>query len=203
MEFRSTKSKLPLVSYREAILKCLPDDGGLYVPNQTADLRKCLDSLDEKTGFKELAAAVTPILFEGCLDEASAVKAAEKAFNFEPELTRLDENYSLLNLYSGPTGDFLDFGIAFLSAAFDEIANGNDLMILAAATSASGVSIAKAFKGKKGVSVVLLYPEGKIYGLKPANFVQNGGNVIPIQVKGTFDDCQRLVTGTILDRGFF
>jgi threonine synthase len=32
--------------------------------------------------------------------------------------------------------------------------------------------------------------------------VPNGGNIIPVQVKGTFDDCQRLIIETINDREF-
>ena len=202
MDFRSTKSKHPLVPYRDAVLNCLPDDGGLYVPNQAVDLRQYLNVMDEKTSFKELAAAVTPQLFEGCLNIVSSSKVAESAYNFEPELTRLDEEYSLLNLYNGPTGVFKDFGIAFLSAVLEEIIEDNEIMIISAASSDTGVSMAHAFSGRKGISLVLLYPEGQIKGLDPSTFVQNGGNIIPIQVKGTFDDCQRLVIKTILDRDF-
>ena len=202
MDFRSTKSMLPLVSYRDAVLNCLPDDEGLYVPNQAIDLRQLFYDMDEKTTFKELVAAVTPKLFEGCLDAVSASKVAESAYNFEPQLVKLDEEFSLLNLYNGPTGIFKDFGIAFLSAVLEEIIGNTEIMILSAASPDTGVSMTHAFSGRKGISLVLLYPEGQIKGLDPSAFVQNGGNVIPIQVKGTFDDCQRLVIKTILDRDF-
>jgi threonine synthase len=117
-------------------------------------------------------------------------------------LVKLDEEYSLLNLHNGPTGIFKDFGIAFISAVLEEIRGNNEIMILSAASPDTGVSMARAFSGRKGVSLVLLYPEGQIKGLDPSTFVQNGGNIIPIQVKGTFDDCQYLVIKTILDREF-
>jgi len=192
-----------MVSYKEAVLNCLPDDGGLYVPDKLADIRQFFLHMDEKTSFNELVAAVAPSILEGGLNPVSASRVAESAYCFEPELIGLDEEFSLLNLYNGPTGVFKDFGIAFMSAMFEEFTkNGEQAMILSAARPDTGVSMAHAFGGRKGISLVLLYPSGQIRGLDPSTFVQNGGNIIPIQVKGTFDDCQRLVIETIIDRKF-
>ena len=39
-------------------------------------------------------------------------------------------------------------------------------------------------------------------GLNTASYVPNGGNIIPVQIRGTLDDCQRLITETINDRPF-
>jgi len=75
-------------------------------------------------------------------------------------------------------------------------------LILSAVRGDTGASMAHAFSGRKGVRLVLLYPSGPIRGLDSAAFVSNGGNIIPIQIKGTFDDCQRLIAGTINDRNF-
>jgi threonine synthase len=64
------------------------------------------------------------------------------------------------------------------------------------------VSIARAFAGRQNIICCLLYPSGPIRGLDPSTFVPNGGNIIPIQIRGTFDDCQRLITETIYDTSF-
>ena len=207
MQFRSTKSRYPLVSYKEAVLNCLPSDGGLYVPDQAADFRQLILHMDEKTSFNELVAAFAPSLLEEGLNPVSAARIAESAYNFKPELIELDEGFSLLNLYNGPTGVFKDFGIAFMSALFEEFvksggSENRNSMILSAARPDTGASMANAFSGRKGISLVLLYPAGQIYGLDPSAFVQNGGNIIPVQVKGTFDDCQRLIIETIIDSEF-
>jgi len=203
MYFRSTKSKSHVVSYKDAVLNCLPYDGGLYVPDQAVDFRQFFLHMDEKTKFNELVAAVAPSFFEGCLNPVSASRIAGSAFDFQPELIRLDNNFSLLNLYNGPTGVFKDFGIAFMSAVFEEFLEENEqTMILSAARPDTGVSMAHAFSRRKGILLVLVYPSGQIHGLDPSCFVQNGGNIIPIQVKGTLDDCQRLVIETIVDRKF-
>jgi len=203
MIFRSTQSESPLVSYKDAVLDCLPVDGGLYVPAQSADLRLLFQDMNEKTSFNELVAAVAPSLLEGGFDSSSALRVAKSAYDFSPELIELDEGISLLNLYNGPTGIFKDFGISFMSAVIEEfMKDGRKILILSAARSDTGASLAHAFGGRKGLSLVLLYPSGQIRGLDPSTFVQNGGNVIPIQIKGTFEDCQRLVYNTIIDRKF-
>jgi threonine synthase len=203
MWFRSTKSGEPLVSFKDAVLRCLPPGGGLYVPDQVVDIRQFFLYMDEKITFPELVATVAPSLLQGELNPFSASRVAESAFNFEPELIRLDDNFSVLNLYNGPTGLFKDFGIAFLAAAMEELLkNSRRALVLAAARGDTGISMAHAFGGRKGITTVLVYPSGPIRGLDPSTFAPNGGNIIPIQIRGTFDDCQRLINETINDRNF-
>ena len=203
MRFRSTNASDVLVSFKDAVLGCLPADGGLYVPDRAMDIRQLFLYMDEQTSFPDLVAAVAPSLLEGELNPMSASSVAQSAFNFEPELIRLDDDYSILNLSGGPTGLFKDFGIAFLAAAVEELHKDSGRhLVLAAARGDTGVSMAHAFSGRKGTNAVLVYPSGPIRGLDPAAFVTNGGNIIPIQIRGTFDDCQRLITETILDSTF-
>jgi len=203
MQFRSTKSSEPLVSFKDAVLKCLPPGGGLYVPDKAMDIRQFFLYMSEETSFPDLVATVAPSLLEENINPFSASRVAESAFNFEPELIRLDDDYSILNLYNGPTGLFKDFGIAFFAAVLEELQkNTAHSLVLAATRGDTGVSMAHAFRGRKGMSAVLVYPSGSICGLDPATFVPNGGNIIPIQVQGTLDDCQRLIEGAIKDRTF-
>ena len=204
MQFRSTNSHEPQVSFKDVALRCLPSDGGLYVPSKVMDLRQFFLYMDEQTSYHELVAAVAPSLLQGELNPFSAARVAESAFDFEPELKQLDENYSLLNLYNGPTGNFKDFGIGFLAAVLEELLkNNNRAMILSTARANSGVSLGRAFQGRRGLTSVMLYPSsGPIRGLDSGSFVSNGGNIIPIQIKGTLDDCQRLRNEIIKDQTF-
>jgi threonine synthase len=167
------------------------------------DMRQFFLYMDSNTSYPELVATVAPALLQGELNPFSASRVAESAFDFEPELKQLDEHFSILNLYNGPTGVFKDFGIAFLAAVMEELLKNNGpAMILSAARGDIGVSIARAFYKRQGITSVILYPSGPIRGLEPETFVPNGGNIIPIQVRGTFDDCQRLITETIMDKPF-
>ena len=203
MKFRSTKSNKPPVSFKEAILRCLPPGGGLYVPSSATDMRQFFLYMDADTTYYDLVSTVAPVLLQGELNPFSASRVAESAFNFEPELKQLDERFSLLNLYNGPTGVFKDFGISFLAAVLEELTKNNrQIMVLSAAREDTGISIANAFGKRQNVISVLLYPSGWIRGLDTSAFITNGGNIIPIQVRGTFDDCQRLVFETINDTAF-
>jgi threonine synthase len=202
MQFRSTRSK-DLLSFKDAVLRCLPPDGGLYVPASVTDMRQFFLYMDDGTAYPELVSTVTPSLLQGELNPFSASLVAESAFDFEPELRQLDENFSVLNLCNGPTGVFKDFGIAFLAAVMEELLkNSGPAMVLSASRGYTGVSNARAFYKRQGIISVILYPSGELWGLDPQMFVPNGGNIIPIQVKGTFDDCQRLIVEAINDRSF-
>ena len=203
MRFRSTISNEPQVSFREAILDCLPPAGGLYIPTSAADLRQFFLYMEEGISFTELLATVVPPLFEGGLSPLSASRLAKNAYDFEPELKQLDENISILNLYNGPSGSFKDFGVAFLAAVLEELLDdGANAMILSTVRGDGGINLERAFHGRKGLISVMLYPTGPIRGLDPKTFVTNGGNIIPIQVKGNFDVCQHLVNEAINDRPF-
>ena len=213
MQFRSTRSHdssaynavthSAEVSFKDAVLRCLPLDGGLYVPSEVMDLRQFFLYMNEDTGYPELVATVAPALLQGELNPFSAARVAESAFDFEPEIKQLDDNFSVLKLYNGPTGTFMDFGVAFLAAALEELLkNDRQAMILSAARGDNGTILDRAFRHRKGLTSVLLYPAGSIHGLDPAFFVPNGGNTIPIRINGTLDDCQRLVRETILDRAY-
>jgi threonine synthase len=203
MQFRSTSAPAPLVSFKDAILRCIPPDGGLYVPASAVDMRQSFLYMDTGISYPELVATVTPPLLQGELNPFSALRVAESAFDFEPELIRLDENLSILRLYNGPTGVFKDFGIAFFAAVMEELIKSNGrAMILSAARGDTGTSMARAFNRRKGMTSVILYPEGPIRGLNEADFITRGGNILPVQIEGTYGDCQRLIREAINDRPF-
>ncbi len=203
MLFRSTRSGGSPVSFKDAVLRCLPTDGGLYVPTATVDLRQFFLHMDADTSYPELVATVAPPLLQGELNPFSAARVAESAFNFEPELRRLDDQLSVLELHNGPTGVFKDFGIAFLAAVMEELLkNGGNAMTLTATTRDTGASVAHAFAGRAGITAVILYPAGPVRGLDPSTFLPAGGNILPIRIDGTFDDCQRLIREAFDDRPF-
>ena len=191
------------VSFKDAILDCLPPDGGLYIPSKVMDLRQFFLYMNEGISFSELVATLAPALFDAGLNPVSSSRVTESAFDFEPELKTLDENISILNLYNGPTGSFKDFGIAFFASVLEEIIRGKGhAMVLSAVRGDDGLNLERAFHGRKGLVSVMLFPSGPIHGLNPKSYVPNGGNIIPIQVKGNLDDCQALVNETINDRPF-
>jgi len=167
------------------------------------DLRQFFLGMNEDVSFSQLVTTVAPAFFEGELDVSAAKRVAESAFDFQPELRQLDETLSILNLYNGSTGTFKDFGVTFLAAMIEEfLADDQYSMVLSAVRGNNGANLERAFQGRRGLSSVILYPTGPIRGLDSTSYKPNGGNIIPIQIRGTLDECQRLINETILDRAF-
>jgi threonine synthase len=208
MRFKSTietknTNDTPLVTFKDAILRCLPEKGGLYIPEAVPDLRRFFLYMDHDTNYKEMAAVLAANLLQGELNPYSASWVAESAFSFEPELKQLDERFSILHLGGGPTGVFKDFGIAFLAAVMEEfLKNASPVMVISAAQGDIGTSIASAFYKRKNMIAVILYPQGQVRGIDTEALLKNGGNIIPIQVNGSLDDCNRLIASLIRDREF-
>jgi threonine synthase len=205
MLFKSTRAGTDerLSHFKEAALRCLPEDGGLFVPAAVPDLRQFFLHMDAGTSYGELAATIASNLLDGELNPLSANRFAEDALSFEPELTRLDEKISILKLYHGPTGSFKDFGIAFLASILEEIRkDSGPIMVVSTEQGDTGCSIAHAFSKHPEIVSVILYPQGPIHAIDEQNLRGKGGNIIPIQIKGTLDDCTALLRELIRDRPF-
>jgi threonine synthase len=116
----------------------------------------------------------------------------------------LDEASRLcvLELFHGPTAAFKDFGARFLAASFARLraASARPLTILVATSGDTGGAVAAAFHARAGVEVAVLFPKGLVSPTQERQLTCWGGNVKSIAVRGTFDDCQRLVKQAFLDR---
>jgi threonine synthase len=204
MKFYSTKSKRNTVDLREAVLKSLPSDNGLYMPQEIPSFPKgFIDSLDSKS-FQEIAYVMaTPFLEE---DFSSSViqDIIDHAVNFDAPLVTLDDNTYSLELWHGPSLAFKDFGARFMAATMGRLVEQSDkkLTILVATSGDTGGAVAAGFLGVENVDVFILYPKGKVSVLQEKQLTTLGQNITAIEVDGTFDDCQALVKKAFLDSEF-
>jgi threonine synthase len=72
--------------------------------------------------------------------------------------------------------------------------------VLVATSGDTGGAVAGAFFGKPNMDVAILFPEGKISARQEKQLCAWGGNVHAFAVKGTFDDCQRIVKEALVDQ---
>jgi threonine synthase len=196
----SATGKTPL-SFRQAVFSGLPPDGGLYVPAEQPDLRSEIAAFSEQTSFIDIAQAVIGRLIGDELGPEAIRSVCERAFTFEPALQPLDEELTLLELFHGPTCAFKDFGAAFLASVMEEfLAQENRRAVILVATSGdTGSAVARAFQGKANIEVVILYPSGRVSALQEQQLTTVGGNVSALEIRGSFDDCQRLVKEAFVD----
>lgn len=202
MQFVSTRDSHNIVGFSDALLNCMPADGGLYVPYNTEDLRKWILYADETTSFANLAGTLTSALINTEFSPIICEAISTHAFPFEPVVRQLDEHLFIMELYSGATGTFKDFGVSYLVNAMETVLcmQEEKSILLDATTGELGACMAQVMRGKRLVKSVLIAPKGKFRGLKPEDFAWNGGNIYPIEVNGTEEDCHDIVRAVFAKR---
>lgn len=186
------------VDFREALLRGLAPDGGLYVPtgfpHLPAEWRTARSPAE--LGGTLLRAWLGDALPEGELDAILA-----DAFDFPVPLVSLGGNDFVLELFHGPTLAFKDFGARFQARALDALLarTGGRLTVLVATSGDTGSAVAAGFAGRERVDVVLLYPRGRVSPMQERQLTVARPGVSSFAVEGNFDDCQRLVKAALGD----
>mgnify|MGYP003292712590 CR=1 FL=1 len=108
MQFVSTRNPDNKVSFSQAVLNCIPADGGLYMPAYEENLNSWILYMNENTSFASIAGSLTSALIKEEFSPIISEAIATNAFTFSPELNRLNERLYHLELFHGPTGTFKD-----------------------------------------------------------------------------------------------
>jgi len=199
--FRSSRGEAPACAFSQAVLQGLAPDGGLYVPLGWPRFTVA-DFATDDTLPAIASRLLAPFLAEDVLATELAGIARE-ALDFPAPLVPLDADgrLAVLELFHGPTAAFKDFGARFLAASFARLRLGasRKLTILVATSGDTGGAVAAAFHGRPGVEVAVLFPKGLVSPTQERQLTCWGGNVRSLAVRGTFDDCQRLVKAAFLD----
>ncbi len=196
MKYRSTRDTTPPVSFSEALRAGLAPDGGLYIPEAWSRVQP-----PEATTLTAVAAAIGEALAADDALEPVMRDVVQDALDMPIPLVPLtpDGRLSVLELYHGPTAAFKDFGARFLAACLTRMPRRRPLDILVATSGDTGGAVAAAFHRRDGVRVTLLFPEGRVSPLQERQLTCWGDNVTSLAVRGSFDDCQRLVKGLLGD----
>jgi threonine synthase len=208
MRYSSTRGQAPQVTFSQALVQGLAPDGGLYVPNswpQPGSAFQGGGTARADASLPVLAAQVIAGFAEGDALSADLGDIVRDAFNFPAPLKALDTSGRLrvLELFHGPTAAFKDFGARFLAASLSRIARptGRPLRILVATSGDTGGAVAAAFHRRPGMEVVVLFPKGLVTPTQQQQLTCWGDNVTSLAVRGTFDECQRLVKEAFVDEG--
>ena len=201
MKLYSTKHISQDVDLKEAVLKGLPPDNGLYMPYEIHPLpQKFWDNLDSYT-FCEMAYHIAHNFIGDYIPSAELNKIIQEAYDFDAPLIEVGD-YSVLELYNGPTLAFKDFGARFMGRLMGYFLRNNDkeVNILVATSGDTGSAVAHGFLNVEGIKVTILYPKGKVSEIQEKQFTTLGANITAIEIDGTFDDCQALVKQAFLDK---
>ncbi len=201
MKLYSTKNKAFVVDLERAIMEGLPPDNGLYM-SKIKPLPQSFWEKFEENSFQENSFQIAKHLFEGSIPDEKLAEITYYAINFPAPNYHLNDDIATLELFHGPSLAFKDFGARFMSRIMQYYNGDNkqELIILVATSGDTGGAVAFGFHHVPGISVVILYPKGKVSELQEKQLTTLGGNVHALEIDGTFDDCQALVKEAFLDK---
>ena len=201
MLYYSTKNKELRIGLKEALLKGLAPDGGLFMPVSIPVLkRETLENLREMD-LSEIAVSLSRELFGEDVPTKELEDLTREAIYFDTPLVQVEEGIYSLELFHGPTLAFKDVGARFLARLLGYITRDTDkeIHVLVATSGDTGSAVANGFLGVKGIKVHVLYPSGLVTPLQEKQFTTLGQNISAVEVQGSFDDCQRLAKEAFLD----
>lgn len=202
MKYLSTRDANQHIAFslRDAVLKGLAPDGGLFMPAEIPVLSaETLSKMPQMT-LSELAFhLLNPFLLE---DVAPHVLAdiCNEAFNFEIPVRQLTDGVYSLELFHGPTLAFKDVGARFMARLLPHLNYENKPLKVVVATSGdTGSAVASGFHNVEGIEVFVLFPKGKVSPAQRMQLCSWGSNITAIEIDGSFDDCQRHVKALLSD----
>ena len=204
MKYISTRDADHAVTLGEAIARGIAPDGGLYVPQDVSALH-CATVRRPTSSCRRSASALLAPFAAGDPLAAELPRDLPRGVRF-PGAARdvcrtRRRRCRVLELFHGPTCAFKDFGARFLAACMERIRRGQrrKLTILVATSGDTGGAVAAAFHGGPGSTSRVLYPHGLVSERQAQQLACWGGNVRTFAVRGTFDDCQRIVKEAFVD----
>ena len=203
MNFYSLNKIAPNVTFKDAVIKGLAPDKGLYFPEKITPLSKeFLDHIEDFSN-EEIAFEVIKQFVSDEIPEKELKKIIEETINFDFPMVSIEENITALELFHGPTMAFKDVGARFMARClgyFNKEEKTAKVTVLVATSGDTGGAVASGFLGVKGVDVVILYPSGKVSDVQEKQLTTLGQNITALEVNGTFDDCQAMVKTAFLDK---
>lgn len=201
MQYYSLNHKAPNTAFRNAVIKGLAPDKGLYFPESITPLSvEFFNNIDSFT-YAEIAFETIKQFVEPDIPEAILKAIIEETLSFDFPVVKLNDNISTLELFHGPTMAFKDVGARFMARCLGYFNKDNDdeVTVLVATSGDTGGAVANGFLGVKGVNVVILYPSGKVSNIQEKQLTTLGQNITALEVDGVFDDCQDMVKRAFLD----
>jgi len=169
-----------------------------YIPTLSQDF---LSSLSQFS-IADIALEIIKEFFTDDLPMSVITEIVEKSITFDAPLRKLDDRKYVLELFHGPTLAFKDFGARFMAQLMSYLVKDDNkkLTILVATSGDTGSAVASGFLGIPNIEVIILYPSGKVSELQEKQLTTSRQNISALEIKGTFDDCQRLVKAAFLDK---
>lgn len=202
MKFISTRGGMEPASFSEILVEGLAPDGGLVIPETIPVVDAARREQLRELSYAELATEILSLYATDIprVDLAEMCRAAYSTENFGEgpavPLTPIGNDLTLVGLSEGPTLAFKDMAMQFLGQVLEYVLgkSGSTLNIVGATSGDTGSAAEYALRGKEGISVFMLSPQGRMSAFQRAQMYSlRDDNIHNVAVDGTFDDCQNIV----------
>ncbi|HRJ68568.1 MAG TPA: threonine synthase [Beijerinckiaceae bacterium] len=201
MRYISTRGQAPVLNFADALLAGLARDGGLYVPETWPRFSPQTIAGLAGQRFDQVAVAVLKPFVGGAIPDTVLERAAHDAYatfghRAVTPLAQIAPNTFVLELFHGPTLAFKDVAMQLVARLMDHVlAERSQRATIVCATSGdTGGAAAEAFRGRARTDMVILFPRGRVSGVQRRMMTTPGeANIHPLEIDGTFDDCQAIV----------
>lgn len=223
--YRSTRSSdKQTYSFEDVVIQGLASDGGLFVPPEIPQVSEdVLFGKWAKLSFQDLQFEIMRLYvpqeeipdadLKDIIERSYATFRSQDVTPVAKNVTGDKENLHVLELFHGPTYAFKDVALQFLGNLFEYFLQRTNkdlpaeqrkkITVVGATSGDTGSASIYGLRGKKDVSVFILYPTGRISPLQEEQMtVVPDKNVQTLSVKGTFDKCQDIVKAIFGDKEF-
>ncbi|MBF0279062.1 MAG: threonine synthase [SAR324 cluster bacterium] len=199
MKHKSTRGMIQGLSFEEAVMMGLADDGGLLVPECIPQVQKNFKKWS-RYSFPELSWTLMSHFIEDEIPQTDLKELIQRSYSSfnHPEITPVVSigNSYIAELFHGPTFAFKDIALQFLGNLFEYfLEKNNGFLTIAGATSGdTGSAAIYGLRGKKNVEVFMLYPNGRVSPIQELQMTTVlDSNIHNLAVEGSFDDAQGIV----------
>lgn len=200
MIFKSTRNPNLSVNSKEALLKGISPEGGLFVPENFPKSGSVSYMIDME--YKDIAYYIlgkfltdfTPEELSYCVNSAYNDKFKT---SFIAPLHKADNRY-FIELYHGRTSAFKDMALSilpyFMEVSLKQEKSFDEIVILTATSGDTGKAALEGFKDVENIKIAVFFPETGVSATQKSQMqTQEGENVYVLGIHGNFDDCQTAV----------
>lgn len=201
LNYYSLNKKAPKVSFKDAVIKGIAPDKGLYFPESITPLPHSFFEDIENFTPPEIAFQAILQFVSDDIPDSVLRDVLKEVLDFDFPVVEIEDDVATLELFHGPTMAFKDVGARFMAQCLSYFSRGkkSEVTVLVATSGDTGGAVANGFLGVEGVKVVILYPSGKVSDIQERQLTTLGQNITALEVNGTFDDCQKMVKTAFLD----
>lgn len=163
MKYHSLNEISPETTFKDAVIRGIAPDKGLYFPDSITPLSTEFWESLGKMNNQDIALEAIRQFVEPDIPEDILKEIISETLSFDFPVVNLSKNISSLELFHGPTMAFKDVGAKFMAKSLEYFNQDNEreVTVLVATSGDTGGAVANGFLNAKGVKVVILYPSGK------------------------------------------